>query len=70
MARTKKAEAPAYDRDAWEYLTYAPGQKCSACLRTLKPMDPARRGTIDRTSGAPAVIYRHNKCPSTQAVAA
>ncbi|MFD8794820.1 hypothetical protein [Streptomyces vinaceus] len=69
MARTKKAVAPEYDRDAWEYVTYAPGHKCSACMRTVKPLDPVLRGTIDRTSGAPAVIYRHDKCPTPDAVA-
>ncbi|WP_327361137.1 hypothetical protein [Streptomyces sp. NBC_01296] len=70
MARAKKAEAPTLDRDEWEYLTYAPGHKCSACSRTVKPLDPVRRGAVDRTSGAPAVVYRHNECPTTQTVAA
>lgn len=70
MARAKKEKAPEYDRDVWEYLTYAPGQKCSACLRTVKPLEPVRRGTLDRASGAPAVVYRHNECPTAQTVAA
>ncbi|MFE5771490.1 hypothetical protein ACFQ7O_24370 [Streptomyces sp. NPDC056485] len=69
MARAKKEKAPEYDRDAWEYVTYAPGQKCSACMRTVKPLDPVLRGSIDRTSGAAAVIYRHDKCPTAQTVA-
>lgn len=70
MARAKKAEIPEFDRDEWEYLTYAPGHECSACKRKVKPLEPVRRGSVDRTSGAPAVVYRHNKCPSAQAVAA
>ncbi|WP_328298747.1 hypothetical protein OG389_13650 [Streptomyces sp. NBC_00435] len=64
MAKSKKAEAPELDRDAWEYLTYAPGRTCSACSRTVKPLEPVRRGVIDRVSGAPATVYRHDKCPS------
>ncbi|MFI5981818.1 hypothetical protein ACIBEA_13170 [Streptomyces sp. NPDC051555] len=70
MARAKKAETPEFDRDAWEYLTYAPGSTCSACSRTVKALEPVRRGVVDRTSGAPVTVYRHNKCPSAQAVAA
>ncbi|WP_405977724.1 hypothetical protein [Streptomyces sp. NBC_00158] len=70
MARTKKAEAPELDRDVWEYLTYAPGRTCFACSQTVEPLDPVRRGVIDRVSGAPTVIYRHDKCPKPQAVAA
>ncbi|MFF3209867.1 hypothetical protein ACFYYB_04315 [Streptomyces sp. NPDC002886] len=70
MARTKKAEVPEYDRGAWEYLTFAPGHECSACKRKVGPLEPVRRAVVDRASGAPAVSYRHNKCPSVQAVAA
>lgn len=44
MAIAKKVETPEYDRDAWEYLTYAPGHQCSACTRTVKPLEPVRRG--------------------------
>lgn len=62
MARTK-AKVPEFDRDIWEYLTYAPGHECSACLRTIKSLELVRRGTIDRTSDAPVTIYRHNVCP-------
>lgn len=70
MARTKKAEAPVFDRDEWEYLTYAPGRTCSACSRRVNPLEPVRRGTVDRASGVPAVVYRHNECPKPQTVAA
>ncbi|MCC0097862.1 hypothetical protein K7B10_24415 [Streptomyces flavotricini] len=69
MARTKKTKAPEFDRDAWEYLTYAPGHECSACHRPIGDLEPALRGAIDRTSGAPAPVYRHDKCPA-RAVAA
>ncbi|MFE3554484.1 hypothetical protein ACFXKW_06385 [Streptomyces sp. NPDC059193] len=70
MARAKRAEVPEFDRDVWEYLTYAPGRTCSACSREVKPLEPVRRRVVDRTSGPPATVYRHNKCPSDQAVAA
>ncbi|MER6250243.1 MULTISPECIES: hypothetical protein [unclassified Streptomyces] len=69
MARAKKAKAPEFDRDVWEYLTYAPGHECSACHRPIGALEPALRGAIDRTSGAPATVYRHNECPA-RAVAA
>lgn len=51
--------------DEWEYLTYVPqGEKCSVCLCDVKPLDPVRRGTIERASGPPVVVYRHaGKCP-------
>ncbi|TDU76252.1 hypothetical protein EDD91_2959 [Streptomyces sp. KS 21] len=57
--------------DEWEYVTYAPpGQKCSACLRSVKPLDPVRRGTIERASGPPVVIYRHAaECPGQRVAA-
>lgn len=70
MARATKVEAPEYDRDAWEYLTYAPGQQCSACHRSIGSLEPVRRAAIDRASGAPAIVYRHNKCPGAQSAAA
>lgn len=70
MARAKKEQVPEFDRDAWEYLTYAPGHECSACHRPIKALEPARRGTVERTAGVPVPTYRHNKCPSAQAVAA
>ncbi|MEU6758984.1 hypothetical protein [Streptomyces sp. NPDC046685] len=70
MTKAKQEQVPELDRDEWEYLTYAPGRTCSACSRTVKPLEPVRRGTVDRSSGAPAVVYRHNKCPSVQSAAA
>lgn len=50
---------------AWEYVTYAPsGNRCSACMAPIKKMDAVLRGTLDRSSGPPVVIYRHTgKCP-------
>lgn len=58
--------------DEWEYVTYAPpGSKCSACLGAVKPLDPVRRGTIERASGPPVVVYRHSgECPSQEVAAA
>lgn len=58
--------------DEWECVTYAPpGQKCSACLREVKPLDSVRRGTIERASGPPVVVYRHSgECPTRKAAAA
>ncbi|MCM1967249.1 hypothetical protein [Streptomyces sp. G1] len=71
MARAKKVKVPEFDRDAWEYLTYAPGHECSACHRPIESLEPVRRGAIDRPSGAPTIVYRHaEKCPGTQTVAA
>ncbi|MFD7017453.1 hypothetical protein [Streptomyces sp. NPDC059928] len=70
MARAKKVEVPAFDRDVWEYLTYAPGQQCSTCKRKVKSLEPVLRRSVDRTSGAPSVVYRHNVCPSAESVAA
>lgn len=63
----------ATDTRVWEYVTYAPkGARCSACKEVIKPLEPVRRGHEDRTSGPPAVIYRHtdsDECPG-QAVTA
>lgn len=70
MVMAKKAEIPEFDRDEWEYLTYAPGHECSACKRKVKALEPVLRGSVDRTSGAPDVVYRHNKCPSAPVVGA
>ncbi|MFG2616167.1 hypothetical protein ACGFXC_00945 [Streptomyces sp. NPDC048507] len=70
MARATKAEALELDRDGWEYLTYAPGHECYACHRPIQSLEPVRRRVVDRTSGPPATVYRHNKCLSAQAVAA
>lgn len=69
MAKAK-SQVPEFDRDAWEYMTYAPGQTCSACLRMVQPLEPVRRGTIDRTPGPPVIVYRHDECPTNQTVVA
>ncbi|MBB4884497.1 hypothetical protein WEB32_10665 [Streptomyces netropsis] len=65
----KKAKAHEFDRDAWEYLTYAPGYECSACQRTIRSLEPVRRKTVDHPSEAPLTVYRHNQCPATPVVA-
>lgn len=67
MAMVKKAKGQEFDQNAWEYLTYAPGHKCSACQQTIRSLEPVRRKAVDRTSGAPLTVYRHNECPATQA---
>jgi hypothetical protein len=50
---------------AWEYVTYAPsGNHCSACMAPIEKMEPVLRGSMERSSGPPVVIYRHTgKCP-------
>lgn len=55
----------------WEYVTYAPpGNRCSACSRAIKPLEPVRRRTNERASASPVVIYRHaDVCPSRGVVA-
>ncbi|MGW1766394.1 hypothetical protein ACWCQL_20250 [Streptomyces sp. NPDC002073] len=68
MTRAKKAKAPDYDRNEWEYVTYAPGYECSACHRPIKALEPARRGTVERTAGVPVPSYRHaESCPGQAA---
>lgn len=51
--------------DTWEYFTYVPaGSRCASCLREIKSLELARRGSMERVSGAPVVIYRHaDTCP-------
>ncbi|MET3983443.1 hypothetical protein [Streptomyces sp. PvR034] len=68
MARVEKAKVSTYDGEVWEYLTYAPGHTCCACTRTVQPLEPVRRGTIERASGSPVTVYRHNECPRAGAV--
>ncbi|MFG2875328.1 hypothetical protein ACGFYU_10020 [Streptomyces sp. NPDC048337] len=68
MARAKKAQAPTFDRDAWEYLTYAPGHECSACKRTIKPLELVLRGAGDRASASGVIVYRHNECPGRASI--
>ena len=52
------------DANQWEYVTYAPkGATCSACLKPVKSLEPVKRGSIERASAAPYVVYRHVMCP-------
>ncbi|MHC0429527.1 hypothetical protein ACX6XY_04960 [Streptomyces sp. O3] len=53
------------DASQWEYTTYAPsGETCPACMRPIKALEPVLRGSMERASGAPIVVYRHaGKCP-------
>ncbi|GGP75709.1 hypothetical protein [Streptomyces abikoensis] len=58
--RTQTAET---DAPQWEYVTYPPdGQTCPACQEKVKPLEPCRRSTIERASGATVVAYRHVHC--------
>lgn len=51
------------NRETHEYLTFAPSdQTCPACKRVIGPLEPVRRGMLQRQSGPPAVVYRHVKC--------
>lgn len=62
-----RSTAPEESTDAsqWEYTTYAPpGETCPACLKPIKSLERVRRGTIERQSGAPFVVYRHRECPT------
>ncbi len=59
------ASANTTDAKQWEYTTFAPkGETCPACLKKIKPLDAVRRGSIERQSGAPYVVYRHLECPT------
>ncbi|MFJ7202280.1 hypothetical protein ACIQWR_01905 [Streptomyces sp. NPDC098789] len=70
MAKAQQAEALAFDRGEWEYLTYAPGQVCAACKCEVGPLEPVRRGSVGRAPGASAVVYRHPTCPGAGGAAA
>lgn len=51
------------DASTDEYTTYAPpGETCPTCMKPIKTLELVRRGTLDRSSGAPVVIYRHVAC--------
>ncbi len=46
-----------------EYATFAPtGETCPECDQPIGPLEICRRGTAERHSGPPAVVYRHTKC--------
>ncbi|MFF9017761.1 hypothetical protein ACF09C_32995 [Streptomyces sp. NPDC014870] len=46
-----------------EYTTYAPkGETCPECSAPIGALEPCRRGSVERQSGPPAVVYRHSKC--------
>ncbi|GGY27460.1 hypothetical protein GCM10010363_05140 [Streptomyces omiyaensis] len=46
-----------------EYATYAPSrQTCPECEEPFGSLEVCRRGTVERQSGPPAVVYRHPKC--------
>lgn len=51
------------DASGWEYNTFAPkGETCPDCKQPIASLDRCRRGTFERQSGAPAVVYRHIDC--------
>ncbi len=46
-----------------EYATYAPsGETCPDCGQPFGSLEVCRRGTVERQSGPPVVVYRHPKC--------
>ncbi|WP_372408703.1 hypothetical protein [Streptomyces luteireticuli] len=46
-----------------EYMTYAPeGETCPVCKTAIGQLQPARRGTEERASAAPVVVYWHAAC--------
>jgi hypothetical protein len=58
------AAAAETDARKWEYVTYAPrGETCPACLKSIETLEQVKRGSIERQSGPPFVVYRHVKCP-------
>ncbi|QNE76801.1 hypothetical protein F0344_21205 [Streptomyces finlayi] len=59
MARTTS------DTDARrdEYATFAPtGETCPECDKPIAALAMCRRGTVERQSGPPVVVYRHSEC--------
>lgn len=57
------------DQEVWEYVTYAPGHKCFSCSRTVKSLEPVRRGVVDLSPGVTVTVYRHaDKCPDAPGV--
>ncbi|MFD4315176.1 hypothetical protein [Streptomyces sp. NPDC058548] len=65
MARASAGPSPGSERFDDEYGTYAPrGSTCHVCARPIEELQPARRGTLPRPAGQPAVAYRHSTaCP-------
>lgn len=63
---SKTSEPDTEDARQWEYVTYAPkGETCPACLKPIRSLERVRRGTLERASSAPVVIYRHHgECPA------
>ena len=61
---TSKTQNPGTDASQWEYTTYAPkGETCPACMKPIASLERVYRGTLDRQSGSPVVVYRHvGKC--------
>ncbi|MCX4959606.1 hypothetical protein [Streptomyces virginiae] len=58
-----QTQQPETDASQWEYNTFAPsGQTCPACKKPIKTLERCRRGSMERQSGAPAVVYRHIDC--------
>ena len=52
------------DGSQWEYVTFAPeGRTCTACMKPIQRLEQVRRGSFERQSGAPFVVYRHIECP-------
>jgi hypothetical protein len=46
-----------------EYATFAPiGETCPECDKPIGALEICRRGTVERQSGPPAVVYRHSEC--------
>lgn len=59
-----KTDTSETDATRDEYSTYAPaGQTCPRCQRPIKSLELVRRGSQERQSGPPIVVYRHaRKC--------
>lgn len=46
-----------------EYATYAPAREtCPECEEPFGSLEVCRRGTVERQSGPPVVVYRHPLC--------
>lgn len=55
--------APDTDATRDEYGTFAPaGESCPACMKQIKLLEPVIRGSLERKSGPPVVVYRHVAC--------
>lgn len=62
---TSKTLNQGTDASQWEYATYAPkGETCPACMQPIASLERVYRGTLERQSGSPVVVYRNiGKCP-------